>query len=419
MNESIKVKLWNRDFILIILISLTTSIAMQILNATMTLYADSLGGSATFSGTMATLFAIMAGATRLISGNLSDRYSRRIFMIIGSIIFALSVFAFGMIALLPALLIFRTIQGLGFASVNTASAAAAADIAPKERLGEGLGYYSLGMAIAMAFGPLIGLPLAQAGHFSLLYSICAIALVLCLIFSIMSTYEKRQAAGEQAKGSQASSAHPVTTAVASQKISTELGIWKILEKKALPAAMIYMIFCFSTACLISFLPLYAKEAGITTISWFYLVEAASMFVTRMLTSKVFDRRGPIPIVVPSLLIGALAFILFDFVGSDWTFLIPAALFGAALGMSLPVFNALAVKQVDQHRRGAASATFMLFIDIGIGFGASIWGIVLDLSGKNYSVMFYGAAACQVLTLVLSLVAFWCLAPKRTRLTIKK
>jgi len=412
MNHDAKVRLWNRDFILIILISLTTSIAMQILNATMTLYADSLGANPSFSGTMATLFAIMAGATRLVSGNLSDRYSRRIFMIIGSIIFALSVFAFGMVALLPALLIFRTIQGLGFSSVNTASAAAAADIAPKERLGEGLGYYSLGMAIAMAFGPLLGLPMAQAGQFSLLYGICAIALILCLIFSIMSTYEKRQTAAGQALSSLDSNAQPAGSALAPQKAPTERGLWKILEKKALPASIIYMIFCFSTACLISFLPLYAKDAGISTISWFYLVEATSMFITRMLTSKVFDRRGPIPILVPSLLLGTLAFILFEFVGSDWTFLIPAALFGAALGMSLPVFNALAVKEVAQHRRGAASATFMLFLDIGIGFGASIWGIVLDLSGRNYSVMFYGAAACQILTLVLSLVTFWCLAPKR-------
>ena len=407
MSEGTKVKLWNRDFVMIILIGLTTSIAMQILNATMSLYADSLGASTTFSGTMATLFAITAGATRLISGTLSDRYSRRIFMIIGSIIFALSVFAFGMIALLPALLIFRTIQGLGFSSVNTASAAAAADIAPKERLGEGLGYYSLGMAIAMAFGPLIGLPLAQAGQFSLLYSICAITLVLCLVFSIMSTYEKRQAIANKPENASGELIKPTTAT-----IHGERGIWKVLEKKALPSAMIYMIFCFSTASLISFLPLYAKDAGITTISWFYLVEAGSMFVTRMLTRKVFDRRGPTPILIPSLLLGTLSFILFEFVGADWTFLIPATLFGAALGMTLPVFNAIAVKDVAHHRRGAASATFMLFIDIGIGFGASIWGIVLDLSGKNYSVMFYGAAACQILTLVL---AFWYLAPKRKQL----
>ena len=403
MTETVKVKLWKRDFILIIMISLTTSIAMQVLNATMTLYADSLGASPSFSGTMATLFAIVAGATRLISGNLSDRYSRRMFMVLGSIIFALSVFAFGMIAVLPALLIFRSIQGLGFSSVNTASAAAAADIIPKERLGEGLGYYSLGMAAAMAVGPLIGLPLASAGQFSLLYGLCAATLVLCLVFSMMSTYEKRKMwadstmvqANESAAVQLPSSQLPV--------IHHEKGIWKIFEKKALPAASIYMLFCFSTASLISFLPLYAKDAGIDSIYWFYLVEATSMFVVRMLTSKVFDRRGPMPIIIPSLLLGAISFVLFDFVGSDWTFLIPAAIFGAALGMSLPVFNALAVKKAAPYRRGAASATFMLFIDIGIGFGASIWGIALDLSARNYSYMFYGAAACQILALVLSLI----------------
>ena len=241
-------------------------------------------------------------------------------------------------------------------------------------------------------------------------NICAVTLILCLVFSIMSTYEKRQAAAVAAAA--ALPAAPAVASVQSTALAAgERGIWKIFEKKALPAAMIYMIFCFSTAGLISFLPLYAKDAGITTISWFYLVEATSMFIIRMLTRKVFDRRGPLPVIIPSMMLGTLAFILFEFVGHDWTFLIPAALFGAALGMSLPVFNALAVKNVAQHRRGAASATFMLFIDIGIGFGASIWGIVLDLSGRNYSAMFYGAALCQILTLALSLVAFRRRTPK--------
>lgn len=397
--QTLKAKLWTRDFILILLISLTTSVSMQVMNATMTLYVDSLGGSPAFSGTMATLFAIMAGATRLISGTLSDRFSRRLFMVIGSIIFALSVFAFGAFALLPALLVFRAIQGVGFSSVNTASAAAAADIAPRQRLGEGLGYYSLGMAVAMAVGPLFGLPLAYAGRFNLLYSLCAVTLVLCLVFSIMSAYEKRRSGSKDDPSQQ----QAITTP--SQPAGLEKGLWKIFEKRALPASFIYMLFCFSTACLISFLPLYAKEKGIETISLFYLVEASFMFIIRMLTSKVFDRNGPMPILVPSLLLGAGSFIMFEFVGNDWTFLIPAALFGLALGMSLPVFNALAVKDAPHHRRGAASATFMLFLDIGIGFGASIWGTLLDLIGKNYSWMFLGAATCQVLALILSVIFF--------------
>ncbi len=394
-----QVKLWNRDFVLIILISLTTAFAMQVLNATMTLYADSLGGSTTFSGTMATLFAISAGATRLISGNLSDRLSRRLFMVIGSIIFALSVFAFGMISILPALLIFRTVQGLGFSSVNTASAAAAADIVPKQRLGEGLGFYTMGMAVAMAIGPLIGLPLANQGQFKLLYGICAVILLLALAFSIFSTYEKRKMRSTEAH--QDVEEESVSKALT----SSYRGIWKVFERKSLPAAFIFMLFCFSTACLISFLPLYAKEQGIGLISYFYLVEAVFMLVSRLLTNKVFDRRGPLPIIIPSLVMGTAAFLLFDVVGSSWAFLIPAALFGSALGMTLPVFSALAVKDTPHHRHGAASATFMLFLDIGIGVGASIWGIVLDLSGKSYSLMFAGAALCQVLAMVFTIVFF--------------
>ena len=58
MDNIVCNRLWTKDFILICLASLTTSIAMQLLNSTISLYADSLGATATFSGIMATLFAV-------------------------------------------------------------------------------------------------------------------------------------------------------------------------------------------------------------------------------------------------------------------------------------------------------------------------------------------------------------------------
>ena len=65
----------------------------------------------------------------------------------------------------------------------------------------------------------------------------------------------------------------------------------------------------------------------------------------------------------------------------------------AFGMLMPVFNTLAVQRAPAHRRGAASATFYLFIDIGIGLGSAIWGLVIDYLG--FDAMFTGAAICLV------------------------
>ena len=127
--------LWSRNFIFICLIGLLVSVGMQVLNSTMTLYADSLGASATFSGVMGTLFAIFAGIFRMISGRVSDVRGRRPTMMIGAVVFSLSLLAFGMFAVLPALLVFRSIQAVGFSAISTASATAAADVTPRKRLG--------------------------------------------------------------------------------------------------------------------------------------------------------------------------------------------------------------------------------------------------------------------------------------------
>jgi MFS family permease len=103
MEDLIRQRLWNKDFILIFMVGLTTSVGMQILNSTMSLYVDYLGGTTIFSGLMATGFAVFAGIVRLISGRFSDLRGRRLTMIVGACIFAPAILFFGIFALLPAL----------------------------------------------------------------------------------------------------------------------------------------------------------------------------------------------------------------------------------------------------------------------------------------------------------------------------
>jgi MFS family permease len=395
MNEQSPRRLWTRDFILICLVGLMTSIGMQILNATMTLYADSLGAKATFSGLMATGFALMAAVFRLFSGRFADRRGRRLTMVIGSAIFALSIFGFGAFAVLPALFFFRSIQGIGFSAVSTSAAAAAADVTPRERLGEGLGYFGLGQSLAMAFGPAIGLLFAAKNNFFSLYTFAAVMVVVCLVFSALSTYEKRMHLFD----------HPAKPAedAAAGPIRIYRGIWSVIEKKALPASLVYFLICISSGSILAFLPLFAADRHFASISVFYLVEAIGMFIARLFSGRLFDRKGPAFGFVPGLLLGALAFVLITVATHDALFLLAGFIYGVGLGMLMTVFYALAIRDSAVHRRGAASATFNLLIDIGIGLGTAIWGIVIDLMG--FSTMYYGSAVCLLAALAISLILF--------------
>ena len=83
--------------------------------------------------------------------------------------------------------------------------------------------------------------------------------------------------------------------------------------------------------------------------------------------------------------------------NEAVFLMAGFFYGLAFGTLQPVYNALAMQRAPFHRRGAISATFNLSVDLGIGAGAAIWGIIIDRSG--FSPMFIGSVGLMLLTVV--------------------
>src|SRR5690606_37024934 len=71
-------------------------------------------------------------------------------------LFAASMYLYGHVGGIGALLIIRLLHGVGWAFATTAAAAAIADLLPPSRRGEGMGWYGLAMTIAMAIGPILG-----------------------------------------------------------------------------------------------------------------------------------------------------------------------------------------------------------------------------------------------------------------------
>ena len=388
-------RLWTRDFLLICMVGLFTSIVMQLLNTTLSIFVVSLGGNNGFSGLLATGFAVCAGVMRLVSGRLSDVHGRRSMMVLGSAVFALAVLACALFPVLPLLLLFRAVQGIGFAAVSTSSAAAAADVTPPSRMGEGLGYFGLAQSLAMAVGPGLGLLFVAGGQYGRLYAMAAGLLVLCFAFTLFCTYERRRSKARH----EPSDALPPEPAFDDPRYR---GIWKVIERESLPAAAIQLVFCIGVSSLTAFAGLFAVSRGFEHAGLFFSFEAVAMFASRLFSGRLFDRRGPLSVIVPSLLLGMGAFALLALGSGEAAFLACGALMGMSLGMLGPALNALAVRKAPLHRRGAASATFFIATDIGIGLGSVLWGIVLDAAG--FATMFLGAAIVLGVALGYSLRA---------------
>ena len=382
-------KLWSTIFLVFFMISLVVSTVLFMLNNVMSLYVDHIGGNAAFSGILMLCFSAAAVISRLVSGYIADKKGRLAVMLIGELIFFVSVIICAFLPYLFALPVLRLVQGIGYAAVNTATAAAVADVIPKSRFGEGIGYYTLAMSLAQALGPAFGLYLISGDNYFLMFIIAGVlifaAACLNLIFRRNNSFTLYQPKEK----------------VKDEKNSQYKGVWRYIEKKALGASLTEFLVCFALSSVVVFAALFAKSKGFETItSVFFIISAMASIVTRFFIGKLLDQYGAVPILIVGFICGILASVMMVFVTNQIVFMCIGAIYGFCIGITTTVLNTCALQNVDNNRRGAASAIFWLSMDLGYGIGGAVWGIIIDQF--NFKVTYCGVTAVMLIGMVHSL-----------------
>ena len=80
------------------------------------------------------------------------------------------------------------VHGAGYALTSTALMAVAQSVIPHERRAEGTGYFALGTTLATAFGPAIGLFLANNIGYTTLFAVALGANIVSLILALVLRY---------------------------------------------------------------------------------------------------------------------------------------------------------------------------------------------------------------------------------------
>lgn len=395
MHEPTKEKIWNRHFIIAAVITLFIGLAMSMINSTMARYIYSLFGSATFSGWLNAAFAVMAVVARLVAGDLSDRKGRQKVLIFGCIIFAVSIFCFGVFPIAGLLIIFRGLQGFGYAVASTADYASGADVVPEERMSEGVGYLGIGYSLSTAIGSAVALSLmTDASYMPVIWGASGVV-IAAMLLSFVLRYEKlpfyREKMERQKKAGNA------------KDLSEYKGLSRIVEKRALPATLVQLLNCTSWAAVNSFIVLYADYRGIENVAMFFTFVAAAMLATRLFAGRLTDKYGELAVGIPALLINIAGFIVMVCSRTAVGIYIAGFMIGFGNGTTNPVMQAAAVKLSPPNRRGAASGTYQMSNDIANGVGAVLWGIVIDALG--YNAMFIGCCLTSFLSLVFLIYFF--------------
>ena len=157
MNE----KLWNKHYILVLIVNTLNAFSFFMVATILSKYLVNIGTTVTMAGFIVGLFSLTSLCCRPVSGIMADRLSNVTILRWSNILMAVGLFGFTITTHIPLLILFRIINGVGFALSGTSQISLASRYMPKDKMGEGIGYLGLGMVLGSAVAPGFGLALAE------------------------------------------------------------------------------------------------------------------------------------------------------------------------------------------------------------------------------------------------------------------
>ncbi|GKV68683.1 MFS transporter [Sporosarcina sp. NCCP-2716] len=378
--------LWTKDFIFISIINFFLMIVMYMLMVTIAPFAvEEYGTSASMAGLVSGIFIIGTLSARLATGRVIESIGSRKILLIGLVLSVIAVALYFAAGSLPLLLIVRFIHGIGLGIASTATGTMIAQIIPPSRRGEGIGYFSLSTVLATAIGPFFGIYLSQHVTFTWLF---VFSLVLGIIGLAMFFFVEKRPEEE---------GHEV-----SEPADAPKGLANYIEKSALPIAVITLLAGVGYSGVLSFLSFFAKEEGLVgAASFFFLVYAAAILVSRPFSGKLLDRKGGPFVIIPSLILFAGGLLLLSNTATGLMLLVAGAVIGFGFGNFQSCAQAIALFGVPIKRIGIATSTFYIFLDFGFGFGPYVLGGVATAYG--YRELYLILSGLIVAALVLYLL----------------
>jgi len=364
--------LWTRGFIVIWVVNFLNAVCFLLLMIVMSKVAtDRFDASPAVAGLSASIFVIGAFVTRPSLGKQIHRIGQNKTLYIGSILSLALTLAYFAVNSIELLLLVRFLHGAAHGTAALAVGTIVAGAVPRERYGEGIGYFTLGQTLSTAIGPAVGLLLIRHGGFNPIVITCSVAAFIGLVLLPFMGIKDLELTAEQVAETEGF------------KLSN------YVEPKAVPISLALMVLFLCYSSVSSFLALYSDAIDLTTAAGlFFLVYAAVIFVTRPFVGRRFDEKGENSVVYAAILIFAVGLVLLAVANHSSVLLLAAAVMGLGFGAIQACGRALVAKVTPLHRMGQATSTFYIFGDTGLGLGPLLCGLLIPLTGYRgmYGVM---------------------------------
>lgn len=376
-----KNKLWSKDYLFLITANFFLFFAGCLLLPVLPFTLKQSGVNDFQIGAAIAVFYVTSLLIRTLTSKAAARIGKKTLLLLAMFVFTFAMVGYYLFAGLTMIIILRLVQGLGFGASTTLYGSTVANIVPNERMGEGMGFFGLGISVAFVLGPCLGAVAVSQKNFKWVF----LAAAMLALVSILLTRFIRE--------------DPSKLPAENQMEHTR-GLSEIIEPKVIYESGFILLLGLLMGAFDTYMVLYAQQMKISNIYLYFIVTTAAEVATRLFSGKLYDKKGMNVLVIPGILIGLISCIVAARASNLTMICVFALFYGASIGMIFPVLEANAMKKVAPERRIAANATFHNCLDIGSGLGPLLFGAAAQFAGYSKSFFLSGLTFVIMLAILL-------------------
>ena len=365
------------------------------------IFAAGLGASGAFLGLIVSVSTVTGLFLKPLFGILSDRWGRRVWLLIGAGFFAFMPFLYRFIQTPEALLALRLVHGLATAIYGPVTLAYIAELSRSKNRAEDIGWFQMARSGGYIVGP------ALAGW--LLLSLDAVAVftligfISCAVFlPILNLPEARSTESRKRLGRSAPARPPLRQHIrmALRDGGRTPAVWLTGGLEAAAFIALYT--------LKAFLPIYALDAGVSValVGLFFSLNEAAHALGKPFCGRLGDRWGHLRAISLGMMLLAAALPLVHALDEGLLFLLPAAMTGLAQALIFPAAIALVSDRISPEHLGAGMGLIGMLQNFGKVAGPVLGG--LAISALGYEATLVGLS----LLLALGAAAIWLVVAPR-------
>lgn len=357
MTPSPSARLVTPRFVLVVSCGLFYFLALTMLQPVLPRYVrDDLGRGDLAVGVAVGALAFGAIVLRLWAGRLGDTSGRRILMVGGAAVVAVSTLLYGVVPALWWIVLMRLVSGFGEAGFFVGAATMITDLAPSERRGEAVSYWSVAVYGGLAAGPYLGDVIQSEGSAELAFVVSAALAGVALLLALFTRDVPRD-----------------------RSVAPARRLW---HPAALRPGTILFLGLMPLAAFAPLLPLYVDSDGGPDVSagLVFLVYGLLIMGVRLFGARIPDRLGARNAGGLALVLAGGGILVVAAVPTAPGLIGGTVVFACGMSLLYPAMLVLALGGIADSERASVVGTFSSFFDASAGFGAVIAGGIAAVAG---------------------------------------